>query len=205
MSLFFLFQFQFLRHILILVYSGIVSYRNHPDYPQRPRVDHLSETDKQDALANWKRQCKRFTDRKRKRLLKEAETVRDDNITYSGVTDPRLRTMAEVSGARLRVNDSFPNRDVLAIRIVEEAIQSNTSITVTRSDSVQYRAVGINFFAQANKNLTEGWVVNKIQVNTEGAGLVAPADPDPAADPAAVKKQATTPLRTDWLVVLVLE
>jgi 3-deoxy-D-manno-octulosonate 8-phosphate phosphatase KdsC-like HAD superfamily phosphatase len=75
--------------------------------------------------------------------------------------------MAEVSGAHLRVGDTFPNKDVLAIRIAEEAIQVNALITVTRSDVVQYRAVGINFYAQANKNQIEGWVVNKIQVVEE--------------------------------------
>ncbi len=121
-------------------------------------------------------------------------------MTYSGVTDPRLRTMAEVSGARLQVGDTFPNKDVLAIRIAEEAIQVNASITVTQSDAVQYRAVGINFYAQANTNQIEGWVVNKIQVNAEGAGLTAPAVP-----PTDDKRKVATPLRTDWLIGLVLE
>jgi len=111
--------------------------------------------------------------------------------------------MAEVSGARLRVGDTFPNKDVLAIRIAEEAIQVNTSITVTRSDSVQYRAVGINFYAQANKNQIEGWVVNKIQVNTEGAGLTAPAVPP--TDETEERRKVATPLQTDWLIGLVLE
>ncbi len=99
--------------------------------------------------------------------MKAAERVLDENMTQSGVTDPHLRTMAEVSGAHLRVGDTFPNKDVLAIRIAEEAIQVNALITVTRSDVVQYRAVGINFYAQANKNQIEGWVVNKIQVVEE--------------------------------------
>ncbi len=63
--------------LVLLVDSGIVTNCNHPDYPQRPRVDHLSESDKHEALANWKRQCKQFTDSKRKCLMKAAERVLD--------------------------------------------------------------------------------------------------------------------------------
>ena len=72
--------------------------------------------------------------------------------------------MFEVVGARLRVGDSFPNRDVLALRIAEEAIAVNTAITVVRSDSVQYRVVGYQFYIRANKSLYTGWVINKLQV-----------------------------------------
>ena len=175
-----------------------MSYRNHPGYPPRPQVDNMSENEAQEALADWKRKCKQFTDRERKRVLKEAEGIVNENITYTGVTDPRLRTMVEVVGARLRVGDSFPNRDLLAIRIAEEAIQVNTAVTVTRSDSVQYRVVGVRFYAQANKNLIEGWVVTKLQVNVEGAGLAMPSEN-------TKEKSATTLLRTEWLVALVLD
>ena len=163
-------------------------------------MDHLSNRGAQEALAVWKRKCKQFTDREQKGVLKESETVVDNNVMFTGVTDLRLCTMMEVVGAQIRVKDTFPNRDVLALWIFEEAIQANMSITVTRSNSVQYHVVGINFYAQANKNLTEGWVVSKLQVNVEGAGLVAPPTTDNNT-----KKQVTTPLRTKWLVRLVLD
>ncbi len=45
--------------------------------------------------------------------------------------------MAEVSGSRLRLNDTLANKEVLAIRIAEEAILANTNITMIRSEASQ--------------------------------------------------------------------
>ena len=182
-----------------------MSHRNDPEYPTKPRVDHLSESDREQALRDWKRRCKQFTDRRRKKILKDLERIANPDIAYSGVTIPRLRTMAEVSGARLRVGDTFPNRDILAIRIAEEAIQSNTNITVFRSDATQYRVVGFNFLAQANKSLHAGWVVNSIQINVPRVGLAPPVAPPVTAPGTANTKTKNVPattLQTKWLTVL---
>ena len=121
--------------------------------------------------------------------------------------------MAEVSGARLCPGDSFPNRDLVALRIAEEAIQTNTAINVTRSDSIQYRAVGMRFYIQANKNLTEWWVIKQLQVNVKGAGLTTPFGtstqesslPTQESGPTKNRRQISTTLQTEWLVALVLE
>jgi hypothetical protein len=65
-----------------------VSHRNDPEYPTKPRVDHLSESDREQALRDWKRCCKQFTDRRRKKILKDSERIANPDIAYSGVTIP---------------------------------------------------------------------------------------------------------------------
>ena len=95
--------------------SGIVTHRNDPEYPQCPPVNHLSASEKDDVIREWRHKCKQFTDCSRKTLLKKSETTVDDDIQYTGVISPRLQTMAEVSGSRLQLNDTFPNKEVLAI------------------------------------------------------------------------------------------
>jgi hypothetical protein len=46
-------------------------------------------------------------------VLKESEGVADTNIIYTGVCDPRLRTLKEVAIDRLKMKDSFPTKHVL--------------------------------------------------------------------------------------------
>ena len=135
-------------------------------------MEGLSEHDREIALQEYRRQCKKFTDRLRRRQLRQSKENVNPDILYTGVTDPHFRTMAEVSGARLREGDTFPNKVLMSMRIVEEAIQVNAmKVSAIRSDHTQYQVSGVNFLITATHNLNEGWRVNKILLNVIGAGL----------------------------------
>ena len=73
----------------------------------------------------------------------------------------------------------------------------NANVTIARSDSVQIHAVGKNFLIQGHKNLDHGWIINKLLVNVEGAVL--------SSDKARGNRQHSTPLRSEWLSVLLAE
>ena len=186
---------------------------HHPDYPRPPQVEGLSEEDREMALLEYRRQCKRFTDRLRRRRLGTLDDNVNPDIVFTGVTDPRFRTMAEVSGARLREGDTFPNKVLLSMRIVEEAIQVNaTKVRANRSDHTQYQVSGVNFSITATHNFNEGWRVNRIQINVAGAGqsesaeetVVQGEDGDPPAEERR-RNLASTPLRTEWIVPLMVD
>ena len=68
-----------------------------------------------------------------------------NDMLYSGVMDTCLCAMAEVSEVHCQqLVDSFPNRDILAIRIADETIQSNLTV------------VGVNFLCKQTRTGMQG-------------------------------------------------
>jgi hypothetical protein len=83
-------------------------------------VEGLSEYDREIALQEYRRQCKKFMDCLQRRQLGRSEDSVNPDILYTGVTDPCFRTMAEVSAARLRKGDTFPTKVLLSMQFLRK-------------------------------------------------------------------------------------
>jgi hypothetical protein len=109
----------------------------------------------------------------------------------------------------MRVGDTFPAKNILSMRIVEEAIQVNAAgLTVFRSDQTQYQVHGVNFLVTAIHNLNRGWCINKLLLNVVGAGISEKATDETRVQAGEEKKEknsSSTPLRAEWLVVLMAD
>ncbi len=93
------------------------------------------------ALSKWEKDWKKAWNKDRRKSAREDEV--DDTITYTGVLSDLLRTMTEVKVSPLKVYDTFPTKDRLLLRIVEEANLYGVQIAIKRSDTFQVDARGL--------------------------------------------------------------
>jgi len=88
--------------------------------PMRPNYEGMTDAEKQHAKDEYERKRKAFTDVRRAKHLKEADNTEIEQ--YTSCLNPTLRTMAEVENSRLLVGHTFPDKDLLKLRVAEEAI-----------------------------------------------------------------------------------
>jgi len=65
-----------------------------------------------------------------------------DEKDYTGVTVDRIQLMTLVEEAPMKVGHTYPNKEVVLIRISEEANQSGSMVTIARSCSKRVIATG---------------------------------------------------------------
>lgn len=115
---------------------------------------------------------KRYNDAERyKRAKASGSTVAEAGSTFTGVCDDQLRTMARVKEYRLQEGHTFPNKDILWIRIVEEAVLRGKYLTTYRSDAFNLIVYSDRFFVGASFIGGIGWKVNIAAVREGDAGL----------------------------------
>ena len=106
--------------------------------------------------------------------------------------------MADVQKGRLEVNHTFPDKNILLMRVAEEANLRGVNIFSARSDLREYTCTGSRFCVRANHTEQNGWTVSVADVrecDTSG----------PAALPVVTgSEKITSPFRTKWIVSLIL-
>ncbi len=105
--------------------------------PPRPDSAGMSAAKAQEAIKECKVLHKAHTDK----MQREHRTLFGSNATteieYSGVVDARLWLMSDVEGTPLLKGHTFPTKEILLIRIAEEANFSGCQIAIVRSDNYQ--------------------------------------------------------------------
>lgn len=127
--------------------------------PEKPDVSEMEADEADAAIKAWRVARKRWTDR-RARQRRNAKNDSGDLGVYSGDCSPMLRMMTDVMQRRLMPGDSFQNKEVLRMRIAEEANLAHKEITTVRSDKMQLVVVGSDFYIKANNTERRGWVVS---------------------------------------------
>ncbi len=99
---------------------------------------------------------------KRAKLAQEGlEASTDVNpADYNGCNLDRLQTMAEVEAHPLMAGHSFSSRDIMYLRVAEEANLQAIVIKINRNDDQQFVATGIDFYVRATFTDRLGWTVN---------------------------------------------
>jgi hypothetical protein len=115
------------------------------------------------AINDWRVTRKAFRD-KQTRLLRTSMESTVSDLIFMGVLDERLRTMTEVEDTPLKVDDTFPSKEILLIRTAEEANFSGCSTSSKRSDDRRLQIIGIPhswFRMSATFSPSYGWKVTR--------------------------------------------
>jgi hypothetical protein len=171
-----------------------------PGGPKPPNYDGMNEVEKVMAKQEYKRERKKFTDGLRLKRLKE-QNENFDPEEFSGCLTLGLRTMADVQKCRLEVNHTFPDKEVLVLRVAEEANLRGINFVCTRSDLRDFKCYGPRFCVIARHSERHGWHVSVANVREcdefggEYGGVV---------DVDAGPEKLTSPFRTKWIVPLIM-
>ncbi len=155
--------------------------------PDKPNTYGMSEQEAEEGLSKWEKDWKKAQDRDRRKSAREEV---DDTITYTGVLSDLLRTMMEVKASPLKVDDTFPTKDRLLLRIVEEANLYVVQTAIKRNDTFQVNARGLNgdtFHVHENFGKIAGWKATVCVVSIES--ISCPATPNATA---AEKRKITS-------------
>jgi hypothetical protein len=106
--------------------------------PDKLNNDGMSEQEAEEALSKCEKDWKKAQDKVRRKSAHEDEV--DDTITYTCLSSDLLRTMMEVKASPLKVGDTFPTKDKLLLRIVEEVNLYGVQVAIKRSDAFQVDA-----------------------------------------------------------------
>ncbi len=101
--------------------------------PPRPDTKDMTAVGAAMAINDWRVGRKAFRD-KQNRLLRKSMGSTASGLVFTGVLNEKLWTMTEVGDTPLKVDDTFPLKEILLIRTVEEANFSGCSTSTKRSD-----------------------------------------------------------------------
>jgi hypothetical protein len=79
--------------------------------------------------------------------------------------------MQEVDSHPLLAEHTFPGKDILHLRIAEEAMYCGIATRINRSDDTNFTVVGVNFYVRALFTTVSGWTANCV-VCQEGGDLL---------------------------------
>jgi len=101
--------------------------------PPRPDTEDMTAVGAAMAINDWRVTRKAFRD-KQTCLLRKSMGSTVSDLLFTGVLNERLRTMTEVEDTPLKVEDTFPSKEILLIRTAEEANFAGCSTSAKRSD-----------------------------------------------------------------------
>jgi hypothetical protein len=137
--------------------------------PPKPDTKGMSERDASAAVTEWKKKWKRTNDANRRTAAAAAalqdvdESLDPSGDLYTGVCTRSLWEMKDVEINPLRKGDTFPNKEILMLRIAEEANLFAVRFQTRRSDLFQlqvYGAGGDPFHVHGNYRSGKGmWAV----------------------------------------------
>ena len=105
----------------------------------------------------YKKARKKYSDDERQKRLKKQKTF----AGVSGDQSEQLRPMSDVEKYRLIEGQIFSTKDILQLRIGEEANLRGICIRVARSDNANLTVVGLNFYVHASVHENSGWHVRQ--------------------------------------------
>ena len=175
-----------------------------PGGPPKPDVSNLSESEAMVVMKRYNKDRKAYTDKQRTLRCKVSKSVKISS-TFSGIRTERLRPMTEVDKGRLLDNHSFMSKEVVQLRIAEEANLRCISIYVKRSDFTNYTVSGFNFYVNATFSEKHGWVV-QTAICREGDDIlkIPPKDKFELCMVKDRKKAIRTPIKSKFVVPFLL-
>ena len=130
--------------------------------PKKPDTSGLSEVAAEIVLKRWRIERKAYNDKMQRIRRKELRAGGSMGSNHTGHLSPQLRNMTTVEREKLMVNDTFPSKEILLIRIAEEANLTGVNISVKRSDDFRFEVVGSkqsHFSVVAACSSGKGWRV----------------------------------------------
>jgi len=116
---------------------------------------------------------KKFNDQERYKKAKAngSSTENKDPAEFTGVIDDQLRPMSRVKDYRLEKGHTFPSKEILWLRIAEEANLGSKYLTTYRSDAFHLIVFADRFFVGATFIADVGWKMNIVSIRDGDEGL----------------------------------
>jgi hypothetical protein len=114
--------------------------------------------------------------------------------------------MQYVDSHPLLPGHTFPGKDILHLRIAEEAIYRGIATKINRSDDTNLTVVGVNFYVQASFTTGSGWSANCVVCQEGGDVLQIPPKDlvySSTEDDTTKKRTLTTPLKAKMVVLII--
>jgi hypothetical protein len=104
-----------------------------------------------------------------------------DKKDYTGDVTPTLRPMAQVINFHLKKGHTFPDKDLIVLRIAEEANFHGISFQMDKSDELKLYCRGPDNFLVYATNRDYGWTVTRCRVlersdNSVGSPISIPSN-----------------------------
>jgi hypothetical protein len=129
---------------------------------KEPDTTGMSDSQRAEAMEAYTTLRKAWND-KELNARRASTTIDVENCT--GVTVKSLRRMVDVEERRMKVGDTFPDKETVSLRVVEEInISDSSDATFNRSDSQRVLASGTGFLINVLFNLKSGWRVDKYSI-----------------------------------------
>ena len=125
----------------------------------------MTEEEAQKAISDFQRDRKKWTDAERRKCIKEGMMA--GAITYTGDNFHTIPTMEEVHKSPLLFAQTFENKDILSMRIAEEANLRIISTTTDRSDDTRLVVLGKGFKVVGSFSEIRGWMVTQLKMENE--------------------------------------
>ncbi len=121
--------------------------------------------DKADAARkSYTIECQKFREEHRRERLRAAKGELFGKKDYTGDVTPTLRPMAQVINFHLKLGHIFPDRDLIVLRIAEEAHFHGISFQTDKSDELKLYCRGPDGFLVYATNSDYGWMVTRCSV-----------------------------------------
>jgi hypothetical protein len=161
-----------------------------PGGPKPPIYDGMSATEMVFAKSEFRKVCKKYTDGLRIKRLKENNEEYEPE-SFSGCLALFLQPMADVQKGRLEANHTFPDKNILLMRVAKEANLQGVNLFCARSDLCKY-------MVKANHTEQNEWTVSV--ANVCECDEFCPA----ALHLFTGSEKLTSPFWTKWIVPLIL-
>ena len=146
--------------------------KSNPGRPPKPNTDGMSPEEAAAVIHKWRLDWKRQRDLHRRTAAatggrQDFDVDLDMSSRFTGICNPLFRTMVEVYNQPLLVGHTFPTKELVLMRIAEEANLFGVRVGIKRSDHLQIRvhAYGDPFHVHASYGTLCGWwTVTKCQI-----------------------------------------
>ncbi len=114
--------------------------------PPCPDTKNMTELEAEMAIKKWQVEWMQKRDKDQRKSRKEDSdgVFIDEGNTFTGCIDTTLRRMIDVRKAPLLLGHTFPFKDMLMMRIAEEANLFGVRVKTTQSDSFQLCMNGVD-------------------------------------------------------------
>ncbi len=136
--------------------------------PVEPNYAGMSDADAYEAKVNYLNERKKFRDARRRERLQAAKGSSFDEDDYTGDLTPMLHPMTQVKLSRLKQGQTFPDRNLIALRVAEEANYQEIEFRCDKSNGMKMYCRGQESFLVYATNSDTGWTITKCQVLEEG-------------------------------------
>ncbi len=119
-----------------------------PGGPKKPDISMCTESKGKVLLQCYAKARKVYIDKQQIACVKSDKSL-SKSSSFTDEQNDQLRTMNEVEKSGLIDNQTFKSKDVLQLRISEEANLHGINTIANRSDHTSVTVIGVNFYVNA--------------------------------------------------------